>query len=134
MASGLLLLGCGGPAYEERLSGPWRLVAVDTIGQLNLVWCSSDGSTCAGDRLPDLAVYAAGSNERFVIVAGHPSTDRFGGFNRSVSEFFYITRSQEEDTRLDPKAVKGPFDVSLYETEKLRVGLPDLSRKFPENQ
>jgi hypothetical protein len=120
--------GCGF-VHDEVLDGPYRLVAVDTRGDMSL--CISVGDDCSGDGLPGPMVFAAGANRQFVDIARHPPAAD-GQIDRRVTEYYYIIRMPDEAKGVDPKNLIGPLDQARFDQEKRRLGLPAFSRVFDD--
>jgi len=87
----VLLLGCGF-VHDEKIDGPYRLVAVDSESQMSV--CYGLGSNCVG-RIPE-TVFAVGSDAKYVVAARHPANDR------TKTEFYYLIRE------LDGAAIRQP--------------------------
>ena len=129
----LLLAGCwsfAGFVYDERLAGPYRLVAVDTMEQM-ILCRDMGGGDCAGDGLPDETIFAAGADDRFIVLARHPRTWPDPP-DRTVTEYHYVIRVPDEAERGPYGRVRGPFDETQFEAETRRLGLPGFSRTFEE--
>lgn len=128
------IAGCvpSGFLHDERLDGPWRLVAIDA--REDMILCRRlSGSHCVGDRLHGPTVYAAGIDHRFVVYARHPATFPDPP-RRDVSEYYYVirTRADDEPGGLRPENVKGPFNEAAFEAERRRLDLPAFSRVFED--
>lgn len=126
IASLFLLLSCGF-VHDETLVGPYKLVAVDISGDMSLCWSSLDGQTCDGIVGP--TVFAAGFNEKFVVVEIHPND------KKAITQFFYVIREPEnENNDFGPtvQSVQGPFNKRNYEIEKARLKLPEFTRTFDD--
>jgi hypothetical protein len=127
------LAGCGpesGFARDIALDGPYRLVAVDVVEDVSL--CRSVNKDrhgdCVGDGLPGATVFQAGFNNKYVVVARHPFHEN--SINRSIYEYYYITRSDDEWNIVKPVPVHGPLNETDYAKEKTRLTLPDFSIVF----
>jgi hypothetical protein len=114
---------------DEALDGPYRLVAIDIPEDMSL--CRSIGTEghCVGDGLPGPTVFQAGSNSQYIVFARHPRR-REEAPNRSVTEFYYITRKANEWDVVMPVSVSGPFNEFEFQQEKQRLQLPEFSRVF----
>ena len=135
----LSLTGCGF-AEDEKLVGPYRIVAVDIEPQRALCWTYEDTNDCLGNDLPGPMLYAAGFDERNIVIAIHPYLDDGKNPASKTSRFFYIVRNLSKESRLKTggtilpyEAMKGPFDQNAFEAEKARLHLPDFSRYFSES-
>lgn len=112
-----LLAACGF-VHDERLDGPYRLVAVDTMSQMAVYYDLGDGN-CIG-RISE-TVFAVGWNKSYIVAARHPYSDK------SRVEYFYLDRALDGPL-VDPTVtVKGPFNSEALEQERQRLGLPTLS-------
>jgi len=122
--------GGWGFVHDQELVGPYKLVAVDVREQM--VLCRAlEGGNCAGDNLPEPTIFAAGGDDRFVVLARHPTAvgERM---NRGVAEFYYLERSASETDPRFRAEVLGPFDRDQFEAEKRRLGLPAFSVVFED--
>jgi hypothetical protein len=131
----LSLLACfpfGGLVHREHVAGPYVLWATDTME--DMILCRSiEGSACVGDGLPGATIFAAGADERFIVLARHPS-EWPDPPNRQVTEYYYIIRQPDETERGPYGHVRGPFDADQFGTESRRLRLPTFSRVFEELQ
>jgi hypothetical protein len=128
----LVLAACSPmDVFDEYLTGPYHLVAIDTQNSLHLVR-KTGPSGAFGDGLPPIVVAAAGYNKNYIVLAGHPESGPFD-MQRDVDHYYYIERRPDEADRVDPAAVKGPLDFAAYQAEKTRLGLPEFSRHFVGN-
>ncbi|MGZ9100507.1 MAG: hypothetical protein ACXW3O_12460 [Brevundimonas sp.] len=133
-AAAVLIAGCApsGFVHDERLDGPWRLVAID-IREDMMLCRRLAGSDCVGDRLHGPTVYAAGIDDRFVVYARHPATFPDPP-RREVSEYYYVIRTPADDQPegLQPENIKGPFNEAAFDAERRRLALPAFSRVFED--
>lgn len=129
----LTVAGCGTHGFirDVALDGPYRLVAIDTPEDLSL--CRSVGKTrdCLGDSLPGPTAFQAGSNSRFIVFARHPRRPNEAS-NRTVTEFYYITRKANEWDVATAVSVSGPFSEVEFQREKERMQLPEFSMAFAD--
>jgi hypothetical protein len=118
----LFVAGCGF-VRDERLDGPYRLVAIDISEDMSL--CRSFGAAgdCVGDGLP--------WNAQYIVFARHPYRGE-GHPDRSVTEFYYVARQANESDVSKPVSVSGPFSETEYLQEKKRLQLPDFSKVFAD--
>jgi hypothetical protein len=128
-ASVLCLAGCFGFLRDEALDGPYRLVAVDSPEDMILCRYIGAEGDCLGDGLPSATIFQAGANSQYIAVARHPRRwpDRT---DRSISEYYYISRQSNESDVSVPIAVIGPFTDSEFQEEKRRLHLPDFTKVF----
>jgi len=124
---------CGqGFVHDEKLDGPFDLVAVDEMEQMSLCRELEDGS-CVGDQLGDETVFAAGYNHRFITLAIHPRKHWPAPADRSVTNYYYVTRTSTEKTDEGAGAIlKGPLTEQQFASEKRKLKLPEFTRVFDE--
>ena len=132
LSATLMLAGClpfWSFVHAERLDGPYRLVAVDTMEQMVICRSSPDGGgDCIGDGLPSETVFAAGANQRYLVAARHAPDDPF-----RRAEFYYVIRTPDEAERGVPRSnVVGPLTELEFDRARARLGLPEFSRTFDE--
>ena len=119
-----LLSGCG-YVHDEQLTGPYRLIAVDTLDQMSLSYGLSDGNVI--ERIGE-TVFAVGWNERYIVAKQHPNNDL------SITAFYYLDRSRDS-TYADPSAsVTGPLSEAEFSTRQAELGLPEFSRTIKSLQ
>ena len=129
----VLLAACPGGfgfVHDQPLIGPYRLVAVDD--REDVVLCRGlEGGNCAGDGLPGPTIFAAGGDDRFLVMARHP-TKFPEPMNRAVAEYYYAERSADEGEPGSRPTVHGPFDEAGFDEETRRLGLPGFSVVFED--
>jgi hypothetical protein len=119
-AATALVAGCGF-VHDERLDGPYRLIAVDADSEMRVCYDLGDGN-CIG-RISE-TVFAVGWNSSYLVGARHPHNDK------SKVEYFYLDRALDGPL-VDPSVtVRGPFDLMSFEQERQRLGLPTLTREL----
>lgn len=125
-ALALCVSACGnGFIYEEKLAGPYRLVAVDETEQMLL--CRDLGGGCAGDGLGGQTVFAAGANKRYIALAIHPKSDH------DKTDYYYLIRSPHEAEDGGRGAIlKGPLNQNEFSRAKRNLALPQFQRVFDE--
>ena len=133
------LYGCGF-VDDVALVGPYRVVAVDIDEQRELCW-SYNSRDCLTDGLPGPMVYAAGFDDRYLVIAIHPWSDDGKADTpppSKASHFFYVIRDLDKEAEAGKTgfhgapytAIKGPFDQRAFDAEKARLHLPDFSKHF----
>jgi hypothetical protein len=125
----LLCLPACGFVQNEAIDGPYRLVAVDTDKDMTLCRSVGTGGTCVGDGLPEPTVFQAGANGNYIVFARHPWKSGRQP-DRSVTEFYYISRKPNEWDVAVRVSVSGPFTEAEYREEKRRLQLPEFSKVF----
>ena len=114
----LLFSGCG-YVHDEKLTGPYRLIAVDVDEQMNVSYSLPNGS--AVGRIPE-TVFSVGWNDRYIVAKQHPKN------NRSITNYYYLDMSHDS-AYADPSAsVTGPLAESDFLRRRTEIGLPDFSR------
>ncbi len=120
----VVLSGCGF-VHDEHLTGPYRLIAVDTLHQMGISYGLPSGS--AVGRIPE-TVFSVGWNSRYLVAKQHPKDDR------SITHFYYLDMSRDS-TYADPSAsVTGPLSESEFLRKRAELGLPDFSRTIKSLQ
>ena len=102
--------GClgGGVFYKETLTGKFAFWAVDGLDENSVVEESPDRQSCR--VLVGPTVFAAGFDERFIIVARHPQADR------TTTEYFVISIADTE--------VYGPASPETFQALRDKLGVP----------
>jgi hypothetical protein len=113
LVGGAALAACGF-VHDQKIDGPYRLVAIDVDEQMGV--CYSIPDACIG-RISE-TVFAVGHDPSYIVAARHPSN------NRNITEYFYLIRSMD-GPNADPSAsVRGPFNADQFELERARLRLP----------
>jgi hypothetical protein len=115
------LAGClgGGVFYKETLTGRFAFWAVDGLADNSLVEESQDRMSCR--VLVGPTVFAAGFDERFIIVARHPQADR------TRTEYFVISIAEG--------IVHGPASSESFPALRNNLGVPpqlQLSKRIEQ--
>ena len=114
----LLFCGCG-YAHDEKLTGPYRLIAVDVDEQMDVSYSLPKGSALG--RIPE-TVFSVGWNDRYIVAKQHPKN------NRSITNYYYLDMSRDS-AYADPSAsVTGPMAESDFLLRRAKLRLPDFSR------
>ena len=114
--------GCG-DAINERLTGPYRLIAIDADDQLNVA--RYEGGGISVGRIGPV-VTDAGSNQRYIVAAVRPE-DRPG----AAPSFYYLDIAKDTNKGDQYQAVTGPLSKDEFDKAKQKLGLPDFTRHFP---
>ena len=128
LAVGLLLsqlTGCWQTAvYDEKLTGPYHLSAIDDYGQMSVCYVLEKEDSCIG-RV-DETVFSVGWNEQFIVAKQHPSGDR------SVT-YYFILEMKKDGVYADPgKSVTGPLSAVEYEKQAKIKSLPTFTKTFED--
>jgi nitrous oxide reductase accessory protein NosL len=120
----LLISGCGF-VHDEHLTGPYRLIAVETLDQMDISYGFPSGNTVG--RIPE-TVFSVGWNSRYLVAKQHPKKDR------SITHFYYLDMSRDS-TDADPSAsVTGPLSESEFLRKRAELGLPEFTRTIKSLQ
>jgi hypothetical protein len=104
---------------------------VDTPGQMNLAFDNRNGTSLG---LVGPTVFEVGADDRYIIVKQHPATDGFGHFDRSVTNCFYIERTDSLDFRERQRRVTGPLSEQEFRERAAELKLPSFQKIFRDLQ
>lgn len=105
--------GCGF-VYDERMVGPYRLVAVDISEQMAI--CEDAGSNVVHCTVPP-SVFAAGWNSSFIIAKQHPFAEsKVAKPDKTVTNYWII--------RVSDRTVFGPLSEGDYRAARTKLGVP----------
>ncbi len=116
------LAGCGF-VHDEHLTGPYRLVAVDTPEEMSICY-TLEKNDCIG-RIPD-TVFSVGWNERFIIAKQHPSN------NKATTNYFILEIARDSKFAEPNESVTGPLSKSEFEEKLISLGSPQFTRTIEE--
>ena len=117
-----LLSGCNDYALDtEWRDGNYRLIAIDTRGQMSL----SDTSDKTWKGIGP-TVFAIGADKKFIVVARHPSTNHFGEFDRAITQYFVVGR----DAPGHPTT--GPLTKEQFQGFSSSNALPQFTKTFDD--
>ena len=126
LVASLVFLGCDGFSLDTYWrSGNYRLLAVDDLGQMSLVFPTGNGT---GIGIVGPTVFAIGENEKFIVLKVHPSTDEFGGFDRSVTHYFVVERTASPHLADAEKGVRGPFTKAEFDKLAVTQSFPKFTK------
>ena len=127
LVTAFLIAGCDRWSLDTHWrSGNFRLVAVDSPGQMTLIESGEKETELVGPT-----IYAVGSDERFVIVAQHPATNRFGDCDKSVSYYYIIHRDPDGGPSKNER-VRGPLGKPEFDALSASLSLPSFTKVFNE--
>jgi hypothetical protein len=109
-------------------SGDYRLIAVDTKGQMNLAVYVGNGGAVG---IVGPTVFSLGADERYIVVKQHPATNQFGAFDRNVTNYFIVTRMPGSELQKE-KGVRGPFTKDQFEQLAQAIKLPTFDKTFDD--
>lgn len=123
-------IGGWGFVHDQPLAGPYRLVAVDTRDDM-IVCRSLESGDRVGDGLPGRTVFAAGADDRYLVIARHPSA--FGEpLNKAVTEYYVVERRPDEADPGSRPEVFGPFDQAEFDERVRQLSLPEFTIVFDD--
>lgn len=114
----LIFLTACGFVHDERIVGPYRLVAVDTERDLHVCYDLGHGD-CLGRTPSTLTGY--GFNDRWVTAA----VQRNSG---APVEYYFIDRLADRRTLNAVDITQGPLSRQEFEARARELGLPSISR------
>ncbi|KQZ34145.1 DUF3997 domain-containing protein [Duganella sp. Root1480D1] len=120
-----LLTGCWQSViFDEKITGPYRLSAIDISEQMSVCYELKGKDSCVG-RIEE-TVFSVGWSEQFIVAKQHPSNDR------SVTNYFIID-IQKDAELLDPsESVTGPLTEAEYQEKSKSMSLPAFSRTLED--
>jgi len=122
VATLLSILGCSKFALDtEWRSGTFRLIAIDTLGQMSLINTSDESWKGIGPT-----VFSVGADDHFIVLAQHPSTNDAGGFDRSVTHYYVVERANWR------RGVRGPLSKEQYAVLGASLSLPKFTKTFED--
>jgi hypothetical protein len=109
------------------VAGPFYLTYFENPREMALFRCPGPGSGCAIDGLPGPTVYAAGADQKYIVVASHPFSN--GQIKRSIVQYFYFARikTERQGWGNDPEHIIGPLSEQQFNAARKKYGLPDFS-------
>jgi hypothetical protein len=119
------LVGCWQTVvFDEKITGPYRLSAIDITEEMSVCYELKEEDTCIG-RIPE-TVFSVGWNENFIVAKQHPSG------NKSVTNYFILDRKKDAKY-VDPSVtVTGPMSESEYKRKSTLMSLPEFTRMFDD--
>jgi hypothetical protein len=126
----LTAISSAGCDSRDHIAGPFYLTTAEMREDTALFRCLENGG-CARDTLPDVTAYAAGGDDRYVVLVGHPreGTEIEPQIDWSASAYFYFHRLPTETRGWgpNPEQIKGPLTKAEFERAKAELGLPPFS-------
>jgi len=113
----------------------WRsekyvLLAVDAKSQMSLSLDMGGGSALG---LVGPTVFAIGSDAKYIVVKQHPARNSFATeFDRSVTDYYIVERSQSPDFQARQKLVSGHFSEAQYADLTKKLSLPPFTKTFAD--
>jgi len=130
LVTGGALMGCSKFSLDAHWrSGKYVLIAVDTRGQMSLAIDDKNGMSSA---LVGPTVFSIGADDRYIVIKQHPSKDAFGGFDRSVTNYFIVDRAVSPNADDGQKAVRGPLGEEEFKKLSATQSLPTFTKTFDD--
>ena len=104
---------------NEKLVGPYILVAIDTESQMSVSYDVGGGAS-VGRILP--VVYAVGWDDRYIVAKQHPEEDR------SITNFYFLDIAKDANYGDQFKAVTGPLTEKQFLIAKAKLSLPEFRK------
>ncbi len=124
LAVSMILCGCGF-VHDERLTGNYRLIAVDVLEQMSVDRTLDSGS--AVGRINE-TVFAVGWDQRYIVAKQHPDNDR------TVTNYYYLEMAKDSPFADPGASVTGPLAEAAFTQCKTELKLPEFTRTFKELQ
>lgn len=116
----LVLLTACGFVHDERIDGPYRLVAIDTMSDM-MVCIDVDGGICHG-RTPSTTT-GYGFNDRWIT-----ASVRRGPSMRT--EYYFIDRALDRSHLNAAEVTQGPLSEAEFLARSQQLGLPLITRRL----
>jgi hypothetical protein len=114
----ILFSGCGF-VHNEKITGPYRLIAVDVSSQMSI--CYELGGGDAIGRINE-TVFAYGQNERYIVAKQHPNG------NIGITNYFYLDMTKDNKYADPSESVSGPLTEKEFDKVAKELNLPDFNR------
>jgi hypothetical protein len=111
-------------------SGDYELIAVDVKGQMDL---SVDLGNGGAIGVVGPTVFSLGANDKYIVVKQHPAKDGFGAYDRSVTNYYVVTRLSGPPWERG-KGVRGPLTKEQFDKFSATIGLPVFTKTFDDLQ
>ncbi len=109
-------------------SEDYLLIAVDTKGQMNL---SVDVGNGGAVGIVGPTVFSLGADDKYIVVKQHPAMDHFGHFDRTVTNYFVVTRMSGPALEKE-NGVRGPFTNDQFDKMATSLALPAFTKTFDD--
>lgn len=114
------LAACNGNAYHEELVGGYFLYAVDVRSDMILGY--KDGKYGIG--IIKATVYAAGYNDKFIILKQHPR--EFADEQNTAITNYYIIPIKNKISRVAERNYYGPYSLDGFMEKKKDLNITDI--------
>ena len=129
VSTATLLADCDGWSMDSYWhSDDYLLIAVDTKGQMNL---SVDVGNGGAVGIVGPTVFSLGADDKYIVVKQHPATDHFGHIDRTVTNYFVVTRMSGPALEKE-NGVRGPFTKDQFDQLVTSLSLPAFTKTFDD--
>ena len=111
-------------------SGDYVLIAIDTHAQMSLAADVRDEKKTRLLSVVPATVFSVGANDRYLIAKQHPILSDQTKFDRSVTNYFVVDRTQSPTLREPQKGVRGPLTRKEFDHLAETLPLPPFSKTF----
>ena len=128
----ILCFGCSWLDFDSHWrSGRYVVLAIDTMEQMNLAF-DIDGGGAIGIVGP--TVFGVGGDDRYIVVKRHPNEGAQQKFDRTITEYFVVTRINGEKWQDAKAGVKGPLTKEAFDQLRVSLSLPNFTKTIAELQ
>jgi len=82
--------------------------------------------------LVDPTVFSIGADDRYIVLRQHPKTDSFGNYDRSVTHYFIVERTNSPSFDDRKRLVRGPLTRQEFEKLPAAQSLPWFNKTFDD--
>jgi len=111
-------------------SGDYVLIAIDTEAQMSLAADVRDGKKTRLLTVVAATVFSVGANERYLIAKQHPIFSDQTKFDRSVTNYYVVDRTQTPTFREPHRGVQGPLTKEEFDHLASSLPLPGFTKTF----
>ena len=98
---------------------------------MNLAFDTGGGSAIG---LVGPTVFAVGSDDHFIVVKRHPNEGAEQKFDRLITEYFVVTRTNSGSWHEAQAGVKGPLTKQAFDELRISLKLPDFTKMITDLQ
>ena len=108
-------------------SGDYRLAAVDGLENMSLMFGSDSGEALIGP-----VIFAVGENKQFIVLKQHPPVFQNQGNDRTITNYFVVTRALDRDAATRAENIRGPLTKAQFDKLSKELALPPFSKTFKD--
>ena len=102
---------------------------IDDPGQMNLGFDAGAGGPMV---VIDPTVFAVGADNRYIVLKQHPASDWFGHYDRKVTNYFIVERSDSSNFQKQRQHVTGPLSEQEFRVRADSLKLPAFQKEFAD--